>query len=783
MFKSNKRASEENFENNNDDDSQKGSNVENVNERRSKQMVVVEGGEQVHEQITIINKKKTPNENTFIITCLKNHFVFYNLNEAELENIVKKMFYCEVAQQQFIFQQSYPASSFFILERGSMEVIVNDKTKRELKAGDGFGELALLYNAPRSASVRALELCNLWGIDRNTFRRAVEEMITKEYEENRKFMEVVRFFHNLTNEQKDAIAAVLIVQKFYKNQIIVTEGDPASSFYIIKEGTVTVLKGTKEVRKLYKGDSFGEQALYYNTVRQMTVRAEDEVKCLALGRDTLTKILGDQVHAVTFRNLQKWAFEKNNLLTKLNKAQIDKVLDVMKISSYKAGDIIMKKGTIANQKIVVIIEGSLKKAKSGITVASKAQAWGEEFLLENQKAKTFDDDIVMETDGVIAEITSENFTDCIGGQIEEIIKQNESSREKKMQKIDPSKREAAKSIKLDTLIYIKTIAFGQFGPVYLVKSNYAYNDQYYFALKAFNKIQISEQSLEKYIYQEKQVLEIVNFPFIIQYARAFKDNCDVYFLVEFVKGMELFDVIRDIGLLNTYDSQFYVASMILILEYLHHQNVIFRDMKPENLMVDEKGYLKLIDLGTAKILKGKHGMGNRTFTIIGTPHYMAPEIICGKGYNCFVDLWSVGICLYEFMCGMVPFGEEAEDPYEIYEEIIKKDINYPTYLKDKKAKKLMDQLLSRVPEVRFGGSYPTLKSNPWFENFDWDKLLEKELKPPYTPPTDKLTQDTEIKKAESEKKLIIDEITHEQKVRTIDKDQSADTPWDKDFMN
>ena len=72
---------------------------------------------------------------------------------------------------------------------------------------------------------------------------------------------------------------------------------------------------------------------------------------------------------------------------------------------------------------------------------------------------------------------------------------------------------------------------------------------------------------------------------------------------------------------------------------------------------------------------------------------MAPEIICGKGYNCIVDLWSIGICLYEFMCGMVPFGEEAEDPYEIYEEIIKKDITYPNYLKDKKAKKLMDQLI------------------------------------------------------------------------------------------
>lgn len=171
-----------------DRDLQNNSDPENINndeEAPRKNNRTVEGGEQISESVDIITKKKTPNDNTFIITCLKNHFVFYNLNESELENIVKKMFYCQVPHNTFIFKQGDPATSFFILERGGMEVIVNDKAKRELKAGDGFGELALLYNAPRSATVKALEHCNLWGIDRNTFRRAVEEMITKEYEENR----------------------------------------------------------------------------------------------------------------------------------------------------------------------------------------------------------------------------------------------------------------------------------------------------------------------------------------------------------------------------------------------------------------------------------------------------------------------------------------------------------------------------------------------------------------------------------------------------------------------
>lgn len=115
-------------------------------------------------------------------------------------------------------------------------------------------------------------------------------------------------------------------------------------------------------------------------------------------------------------------------------------------------------------------------------------------------------------------------------------------------------------------------------------------------------------------------------------------------------------------------------------------------------MVDSRGYLKLIDVGIAKPFSSKNDL-NRTFTIIGTPYCkiiivildMAPDVICGKGYNNLVDLWSIGICLFEFLCGYVPFGEDAEDPYEIYEQIIKNDIIYPQYFKDKKAKKLIEQ--------------------------------------------------------------------------------------------
>jgi len=123
----------------------------------------------------------------------------------------------------------------------------------------------------------------------------------------------------LSNDHKDLIASALITQKFYKNQTIVQEGDPGSSLYYIKNGNASVYKGAKYLRKLGKGDSFGEQSLYYNTMRQLTIKADDEVTCLVLGRDTLNRILGDKVYEVTFKNFIRWAFEKNSILNKLNK--------------------------------------------------------------------------------------------------------------------------------------------------------------------------------------------------------------------------------------------------------------------------------------------------------------------------------------------------------------------------------------------------------------------------------------------------------------------------------
>lgn len=109
----------------------------------------------------------------------------------------------------------------------------------------------------------------------------------------------------------------------------------------------------------------------------------------------------------------------------------------------------------------------------------------------------------------------------------------------------------------------------------------------------------------------------------------------------------------------------------------------------------------------------------RTYTVTGAPHYTAPEIVAGKGYGLLSDIWSIGICMYEIIFASVPFGDELEDPYAIYEEILSKPLKFPKEAKDKKVVQLLKQLLSKKPEERMPSSFAGLKSDPFFEGFNW----------------------------------------------------------------
>lgn len=339
------------------------------------------------------------------------------------------MFYCQVDPNDVICKQGDSGNLFFILEKGLADLLVDEKIKKEVIAGQCFGDLALLYNAPRAATIIAKQTCFLWGLHRKIFRRAVDEIGLKESEENRKVIDTISFFETMTEIQKDAISTVMLLQKFAPKENIVNEGDIAASFYIIKEGNVVIIKGDKEIRKLKKGDSFGELALYYNTVRDATVRAIDSVHCLALGRESLTNILGDKIQKITFRNIKKWAFDRCDLLNKLTNIQREKLIEAFEISPFLKGDKIFEINKPCD-KLVILMEGGVIKSNFPNTlIVQKSSLFGEEFLLSTKREKLMEYELLSVNEGLLAVIKFKTLFSLIGGSLEEVYDKNLKSHE------------------------------------------------------------------------------------------------------------------------------------------------------------------------------------------------------------------------------------------------------------------------------------------------------------------------------------------------------------------
>ena len=277
------------------------------------------------------------------------------------------------------------------------------------------------------------------------------------------------------------------------------------------------------------------------------------------------------------------------------------------------------------------------------------------------------------------------------------------------------------SIELKDLDNIKELGRGNYGFVNLVRSK---KNKHLYAIKALNLMQIKKENLQQSVELEKNVLLKLDHPFIMKMVKYLKNETNIFFIMEYIRGKELWDVMREIGLCNQTQTKFYGASMLLAIVYLHKHHYIYRDLKPENIMINDKGYIKIIDFGTVKEIK------DRTTTNVGTPQYMAPEMVNGTGYSFQVDIWAIAIIMYELFCGKVPFGEDCEDPMEIYKAVSKEDLSYPSFVHDDSFMDLISKMLKKTPTSRLW-KFEQIKESDYFKDFDWEQLMSLSLPPPY----------------------------------------------------
>ncbi|KAI9729821.1 MAG: serine/threonine protein kinase, AGC [Cirrosporium novae-zelandiae] len=292
---------------------------------------------------------------------------------------------------------------------------------------------------------------------------------------------------------------------------------------------------------------------------------------------------------------------------------------------------------------------------------------------------------------------------------------------------------SSKDLCLGDFELIKTLGTGTFARVWLARLHHpsAGEEGKVYALKILRKVDVIRLKQVEHVRNERNTLAAVSgHPFITTLITSFADSSSLYMLLDYCPGGEVFSYLRRARRFNEPTSRFYAAEIVLILEYLHNvQGVAYRDLKPENILIDAEGHLKLVDFGFAK----KVGSPEETYTLCGTPEYLAPEVIRNKGHGTAVDWWALGILIYEFIVGQPPFWDQ--NPMKIYEQIVQGHLRFPHGI-SREARDLICGLCVVNPSQRLGnisGGSERVKAQAFFHGVDWDALYFRKIKGPIIP--------------------------------------------------
>lgn len=281
--------------------------------------------------------------------------------------------------------------------------------------------------------------------------------------------------------------------------------------------------------------------------------------------------------------------------------------------------------------------------------------------------------------------------------------------------------------RLSDFIVQRTLGTGSFGRVHLVRSKH--NGRFY-AIKVLNKEKVVKTKQVEHTNNEQHMLESVQHPFIINLWGTFQDSTNLYMVMDFVPGGELFTLLRRSNRFPDPVAKFYAAEVALALNHLHSLHIIYRDLKPENILLNQDGHIKVADFGFSKTCT------STTWTLCGTPDYLAPEVVSQQRYNKSVDWYALGVLIFEMLSGLPPYHHPDPNPVLLYERITQGPafIKWPAF--NGLATDLILKLMESDPSKRYGNlrhGAGDVFGHPWFKEVDWEKLRAREITAPYLP--------------------------------------------------
>ncbi|XP_068711116.1 cGMP-dependent protein kinase 1-like isoform X4 [Montipora foliosa] len=542
------------------------------------------------------------------------------------------------------------------------------------------------------------------------------------------------FLKKLEASQIREVVECMCEKKWKKDEYVIKEGDQGSDLYVLEEGKVKVMKEGAVLGQMGPGRVFGELAILYKCPRTASVKAESDVKIWAIDRQTFQTIM---MKTGIMRQKEHTEFLKSVPLLKILREEIlSKVADCIEEAFYDEGEYIIRQGArgdtfflIKKGAVNVTQRPSVHAEPVFVRTLGKGDFFGEK-ALKGEDLRTAN--CIAASGGVHCLVLDREAFEAYIGSLEDMKTDKYSDKERGVEPQTASRTKAEQDefakVNLRDLSIIKTLGVGGFGRVELVQLAH---DKRTFAMKTLKKHHIVETRQQEHIMNEKRIMMEASCPFIVRLYKTFTNNKYLFMLLEACLGGELWTILRDKASFDDGTTRFYVGCVIEAFTYLHERGIVYRDLKPENLLLDSKGYCKLVDFGFAK----KIGSGRKTWTFCGTPEYVAPEIILNKGHDLSADYWSLGILMFELLTGSPPFT--GSDPMKTYNIILKgiDMIEFPRKVQ-KNAQTLIKKLCRDNPTERLGyqkGGLKDIMKNKWFDGFNWEGLRHRKLQAPILP--------------------------------------------------
>ncbi|KAL2650296.1 hypothetical protein R1flu_018424 [Riccia fluitans] len=514
---------------------------------------------------------------------------------------------------------------------------------------------------------------------------------------------------------------------------------------------------------------FGEECLQSgikeeasSSFRQMTASVDVPagVICLSVSLAKMISILGP-IHEILMRVANLKVLRKVPSLEFLTNAEMDAALHSLGVRKLKPGDIIYRAGEPAD-RLYIVHKGTVVKTNK--TKDGKVQ---EEILTEGCffGENALDTNVPRSTTATAGETTGRSvelyYLDraVLETNIGPLQELNETRRK------ETERKGIMKQITFHELEDMGLLGTGLFGKVKLV---YSKRTEEYYALKCVRKAQVIKMHEEEHLRNEKINMSELDHPFITKLIRTFKDTKHVYLLQQLTVGRELYLFMERVGRLQEWEAAFYAGGVLLALEYMHNKGIVYRDLKPENTLIGENGYPILIDMGFAKRIHNR-----KTFSMCGTPDYMAPEIIKRQGHGKAVDFWALGCLIFEMITNTSPFNKGSDPPQVVFQKITEGNVRFPTYMTPN-AQDICRQLLDPNPENRLGcreRGFAEIKEHSFFTSeIDFQLLLRQKEEAPMIPP-----------RIDSFKDLCIPDVTKEDDFDHMEIVSTQDPYWDDIF--